>query len=208
MQFNARVIHLAPSTRRILLVLAAVLTLTSTNIQVAQAQEVLPDPPTWLTNSPVSHETDATSTGITVPPVQVKGDDPQEDTPKPERPPRKKWQRVKGPDLETQADHSDEPAVRTIVVSTTAYTSDPRETDATPFTTANGTQVFDGVVATNFLKFGTRIRIPDYFGDKVFEVHDRMNPRFSNRIDIWMLKKTDARAWGIRRVKIEVLPQS
>lgn len=120
--------------------------------------------------------------------------------------PVRKWNKIDAPDLETKAQTSDEPAVRTVRVPITAYTSDPAECDSTPFTTANGTRVYDGVVAANFLPFGTRIRIPQYFGDKVFEVHDRMNARYTQRVDIWMLKKVDARAWGLKNVTIEILP--
>jgi 3D (Asp-Asp-Asp) domain-containing protein len=120
--------------------------------------------------------------------------------------PVRKWNMIDAPDLETKAGTSNEPAVRTMRVPITAYTSDPAECDSTPFTTANGSQVRDGVVAANFLPFGTRIRIPEYFGDKVFEVHDRMNTRYQQRVDIWMLKKVDARAWGLRNVTIEILP--
>jgi 3D (Asp-Asp-Asp) domain-containing protein len=120
--------------------------------------------------------------------------------------PVRKWNMIDAPDLETKAGTSNEPAVRTMRVPITAYTSDPAECDSTPFTTANGSQVRDGIVAANFLPFGTRIRIPEYFGDKVFEVHDRMNTRYQQRVDIWMLKKVDARAWGLRNVTIEILP--
>jgi len=65
----------------------------------------------------------------------------------------------------------------TRLVHVTAYTSAPEETDDTPFTTASGQTVRDGIVATNLLPFGTKIRIPKYFGERVFEVQDRMNVR-------------------------------
>ena len=87
----------------------------------------------------------------------------------------------------------------------TAYTSTPDQTDSTPFITANGTTVHDGIIAANWLKFGTRVRIPDMFGDKVFIVADRMNPRFDDRADIWMSDRTQAINFGLRRLTIEVL---
>jgi len=87
----------------------------------------------------------------------------------------------------------------------TAYTSTIDQCDSTPFTTANGTTVHDGVIAANWLKFGTRVRIPAMFGDKVFIVADRMNPRFDDRMDIWMSTMSDARTFGLRRLTIEVL---
>lgn len=87
----------------------------------------------------------------------------------------------------------------------TAYTSTPDQTDSTPFITANGTYVHDGIIAANWLKFGTRVRIPDMFGDKVFIVADRMNTRFDDRADIWMADYQSARNFGLRRLTIEVL---
>ncbi|KKW36669.1 MAG: hypothetical protein UY81_C0018G0008 [Candidatus Giovannonibacteria bacterium GW2011_GWA2_53_7] len=94
--------------------------------------------------------------------------------------------------------------IRTVVVPATAYTSDPDETDDTPFITASGTTVRRGVIATNFLKIGTRVRIPDFYGDEVFVVEDRMNARYDKRIDIWMEEKQEARQFGIRQVRLEI----
>jgi len=103
----------------------------------------------------------------------------------------------------TPADPADARYTTTRVV--TAYSSTPDQTDDTPFITANGTVVHDGIIAANWLKFGTRVRIPDMFGDKVFIVADRMNPRFDDRADIWMAERSDAVKFGIRRLAIEVL---
>jgi 3D (Asp-Asp-Asp) domain-containing protein len=90
-------------------------------------------------------------------------------------------------------------------VPVTAYSSTPDQTDDTPFITASGTHVRWGIVAANFLPIGTRVRLPDHFGDQVFVVEDRMNARYDKHMDIWMETKTEARTWGIRRVTIEVL---
>lgn len=87
----------------------------------------------------------------------------------------------------------------------TAYSSTVDQCDDTPFITANGTHVRDGIVAANWLKFGTRVRIPEMYGDKVFIVTDRMNTRFSDRLDIWMAERPDAVKFGMRRLTIEVL---
>lgn len=92
----------------------------------------------------------------------------------------------------------------TMVVPTTAYNSEEGQTDSTPFITASGTRVRHGVVAANFLPIGTRVKIPNYYGDQIFVVEDRMNARYTKRMDIWMEKKSDALAWGIRNVTIEV----
>lgn len=90
-------------------------------------------------------------------------------------------------------------------VPTTAYSSTVDQTDSTPFVTAMGTAVRPGVVAANFLPFGTKIRLPDHFGDQVFVVEDRMNARYTQRLDIWMDTRMAAKQWGVRHVKVEVL---
>ena len=86
-----------------------------------------------------------------------------------------------------------------IRVDLTAYTSSVEECDADPFTTADGSTTHDGIIAANFLPFNTKVRIPELFGDKVFEVHDRMNKKFSYRIDVWMEKKSDMWQFGFKR---------
>lgn len=90
-------------------------------------------------------------------------------------------------------------------VSVTAYTSEVAQTDSTPFITANGSRVKDGIVAANWLPFGTKIQIPSHFGDKVFTVEDRMNTKHNQKVDIWMDDINDAKTWGSRRVVINVL---
>lgn len=91
-----------------------------------------------------------------------------------------------------------------MTITATAYNSLPEQTDDTPFITASGTHVRHGVIAANFLPIGTRIKIPEYYGDQVFIVEDRMNPRYHQRLDIWMESVTDARQFGVRNVTIEV----
>lgn len=93
----------------------------------------------------------------------------------------------------------------TKIVTLTAYSSTVDQCDSTPFITASGTRVHNGTIAANFLKFGTKVRIPEYFGNKVFTVEDRTHPRYGNRIDIWMKTRSDALNFGIRNLKIEVL---
>lgn len=101
---------------------------------------------------------------------------------------------------------SDKPVKKRLVVRASAYSSTVNQTDRDPFTAASGAKVYDGMIAMNGIAFGTKIRIPDYYGDKVFTVDDRMNPRWGNRrIDIWMTSHTAARQWGVRTVTIEIL---
>ncbi|HVO28630.1 MAG TPA: hypothetical protein VMT81_01455 [Candidatus Paceibacterota bacterium] len=87
----------------------------------------------------------------------------------------------------------------------TAYASVPDETDDTPFITANGTRVHDGIVASNILPFGTQIQIPAIFGDKIFTVEDRMSTRIKNTIDLWMPTVSAAIRFGAERANIVVL---
>ncbi len=92
--------------------------------------------------------------------------------------------------------------VKTLI---TAYSSSPDETDSTPFITASGNYVRPGVVAANFLPFGTRIRIPSVFGDKIFVVEDRLRADYNDRIDIWFSTKEGALKFGQRTSEIEIL---
>ncbi|MEK7478985.1 MAG: hypothetical protein AAB634_00385 [Patescibacteria group bacterium] len=87
----------------------------------------------------------------------------------------------------------------------TAYSSSEDETDNTPHTTAIGTPTRDGVVATNMLPIGTLVRIPAYFGNKVFVVEDRMHPRKRWVLDVWMPSKAEAKEFGSYLTKIEVI---
>lgn len=97
---------------------------------------------------------------------------------------------------------------KVVYVTVTAYSSTPDQTDNTPCTTANGYNLCEeneeNVVAANFLPFGTKVKIPDHFGDQEFYVQDRMNKRFSNRVDVWMKTREAAREFGIRKLKVEV----
>lgn len=94
---------------------------------------------------------------------------------------------------------------RGYVVAATGYSSTPEQTDNTPFITASGTHVRDGVIAANFLPIGTIIKIPELFGDKTFIVEDRMNSRYWLNIDIWFSEKVLAKEFGLKVVKIEIV---
>ncbi len=87
----------------------------------------------------------------------------------------------------------------------TAYSSSPDETDDTPLITASGKVVHDGVVAANFLPFGTKVKIPELFGEKIFTVYDRMHKRKTNVVDVWMVSKYQAIQFGAAYTHIEVL---
>lgn len=122
---------------------------------------------------------------------------------------------------------SDERApTRTITVVATAYSSDPHQTDATPCIPAMNFDLcsyyedygIENTIAANFLPLGTQVKFPDLYGDKVFVVRDRMNPRYNgqNRIDFWVgsahptskeiiaTAKSKARGFGVKKVKMEI----
>ncbi|MBI2643925.1 MAG: 3D domain-containing protein [Candidatus Wildermuthbacteria bacterium] len=87
----------------------------------------------------------------------------------------------------------------------TAYSSTPEQTDDTPFITAAGTMVRDGIVATNMLPLGTRIKLPDLYGERVFVVEDRMHPRKRDQVDIWFPSYGQALQFGVKKSTIEIL---
>jgi 3D (Asp-Asp-Asp) domain-containing protein len=91
-------------------------------------------------------------------------------------------------------------------VLVTAYSSSPLETDDEPYITAAGTQVRQGVVANNLLPLGTRVRLPELYGERVFVVEDRMNRRKGiYQIDIWFPSYWEAKNFGAKKTYVEVL---
>lgn len=88
----------------------------------------------------------------------------------------------------------------------TAYSSTVWETDEDPFITASGSIVKDGIVANNILPFGTKIRIPELYGDKIFVVEDRMHWEKSGyQLDIWFPDHWQAKNFGAKRTYVEIL---
>ncbi len=88
----------------------------------------------------------------------------------------------------------------------TAYTSTPGQTDDSPFIAASGKRVHDGMIAANGLPFGTRVKIPSVYGEKIFVVEDRMNRRYGyGRFDVWLdMSRAEARKFGVKRVAVEI----
>jgi len=109
--------------------------------------------------------------------------------------------------LSTSNPNEPEPRViKKLSVVTTAYSSTVWQTDSDPFTTAAGTQVRDGIVANNLLAFGTRIRLPEIYGDKIFVVEDRMNQKKGYyHVDIWFSTYSEAKNYGAKNTYIEIL---
>lgn len=90
--------------------------------------------------------------------------------------------------------------LRTTPVTITAYASTRSQCDDSPHVTAGGRSVRVGVLAVSSdlfkelrLSFGQRVLIPGY---GLFEVHDRMNPRWKRRVDIWESDPEAARRFG------------
>jgi 3D (Asp-Asp-Asp) domain-containing protein len=99
-----------------------------------------------------------------------------------------------------------EKVIKKIKVVITGYSSTPEETDDTPFITAQGTWVQDGIVANNLLPFGTEIRMPELYGNEIFTVEDRMNKKAGfYQVDIWFPSKEEAIKFGAKFTYIEVL---
>lgn len=104
------------------------------------------------------------------------------------------------------AESKSAPEVIKMELTVTGYSSSYDETDDDPHITASGSETRDGIVATNLLPFGTKVRIPEEFGDRVFVVEDRMHRRFSDRVDIWFPSKSEAKQFGKKNLEIEILP--
>ena len=81
----------------------------------------------------------------------------------------------------------------------TGYSSTPDQTDSTPFITASGQIVEDGIVANNCYPFGTIIEIDG----KVYEVQDRLNLRYPCHYwDIWFSTRQKAKEVGKKVAEI------
>lgn len=99
-------------------------------------------------------------------------------------------------------------SAKTQNVWVTAYSSDINQTDDTPFITASGSYVRNGIAAANFLPFGTQFRLPNIFGSQIFTIEDRMHPRFEKRVDIWFATEEEAKTFGKQWTEIEIVHES
>ena len=96
------------------------------------------------------------------------------------------------------------PRYRVLFVSraiVTGYSSTLEETDDTPTITANGERVREGIIACNWLRFGTMVEI----NGKYYEVTDRMNPKYNDRVDIWFPTKEQAKSFGKKFLTIKIV---
>lgn len=92
----------------------------------------------------------------------------------------------------------------------TAYNSLPEQTDFEPCIAASGLDLCEhdreDIIATNFLNlpFGTRVKLPELFGDRVFVVHDRMNASIQATIDVWLKDYQQAKKFGRKWTTVEI----
>lgn len=98
-----------------------------------------------------------------------------------------------------------QPPVKKRWVVVTAYSSTQDQTDFTPFVTAAGTPVRDGVIACNFLPIGTVVKFPNLYGDKIFLVEDRMARKNRHKIDIWFPTRQEALKFGRTYTEVVIL---
>lgn len=102
--------------------------------------------------------------------------------------------------------------VEIIEIYATAYNSLSWQTDSEPCITASGMNIcerdIEDVVVTNYsyLPFGSKIKMPELFGDREFLVEDRMNERYTQTLDIWMKDYFDAKEFGRQKIKVEIYP--
>jgi len=100
--------------------------------------------------------------------------------------------------------------MRQVKLYVTAYTSHASQTDGNPCNTAFNINLCnrenEDVVATNYLNLpvGSKLKIPEYFGEKIFTVVDRMNPRFQKTIDVWMKDYNQAIKFGRKFTIVEI----
>ena len=67
---------------------------------------------------------------------------------------------------------------------------------------ASGKKVYEGAVANNCLKFGSKVEI----GGKIYTVEDRMNKRYGcDHFDIFVAEKSEAIAFGRKNLEYKVL---
>lgn len=88
-------------------------------------------------------------------------------------------------------------ARKTIIVTT--YNPEIGQTDADPYTMANGEKVYEGAIASNCYPIGTKLKL-EGFGE--FTVADRMNKRFTQycgtgneRADIFRWDRSNNGKW-------------
>ena len=92
-----------------------------------------------------------------------------------------------------------------LIMTVTAYTSCPSETDDTPYLTATMDSCRVGIVAgdPDIFPFGTKFIIPGYNRGRACVMLDSGSKIKGYALDLWMPDKESARKWGRRTVKVK-----
>ncbi len=173
-----------PVRKNIIVLLIAIVTVTSIKVQTANAMNLLPLVPTFTTASRAVYDV-VKERGFVVPKDSVV-------TPEPE------------PVYQSLA------VKYTRNATVTAYNSVPWQTDSTPCIAADGSDICKlreqgEMSCASHLPFGTKINIP---GFGVCTVHDRLAERFAYRIDLYFGGADQiqaAKQWGKKNLTVEVL---
>ena len=120
-----------------------------------------------------------------------------------------------------QADYLEDNGAIYFNLKVTAYSSEPSQTDSTPFEAAWGHRVHKGIVAVSrdleaigLTRGLVRMDLTDklvWFYPVVeidgvrYTVKDRMNRRKRKQFDIWMESKETALAWGVQYRTVKVI---
>ncbi|EGJ48714.1 3D domain-containing protein [Desulfocurvibacter africanus] len=94
------------------------------------------------------------------------------------------------------------------VLTVTAYSPRPEETNEDPFTTASNRPVRPGIVAVSRdlfdegWVFGRKVYIK---GMGVFTIDDLMHARKRNQVDIFMFETAKARDFGLQKLEVYLL---
>lgn len=198
MMFLHHTSHVPAIYRKLLVVLTAVVTLTSIKIQTASALEILPSTPSFSTATQMAYDA-LQDSGFKIP------------------------ARTNENISENASDITVSPINKTVTESTetapvkytkrftvTAYNSVPWQTDASPCISADGSNICKlkergEQSCAAALPFGTKVNVP---GFGVCTVRDRLAPKFSYRIDLYFGGADQIKAakqWGKRHVEVAVL---
>ncbi|THB68190.1 MAG: hypothetical protein D6E12_07020 [Desulfovibrio sp.] len=111
-------------------------------------------------------------------------------------------------DLVVSKDHLISSLQEGQMLTVTAYSPTPDQTDDTPFITANNNRVRPGIAAVspdlfaNGWVFGRKIYVVDY---GVYEIDDLMAQRMQNTIDIFMFSRQEALTFGKQQLRVYLL---
>lgn len=84
-----------------------------------------------------------------------------------------------------------------------AYTASSDETDSNPLIMASGKIVYLGAVACpRSMPLGTVIELKN---GKQYTCEDRMNARYTNNFDVFMVEKSDALAFGRQALEYKIV---